>query len=383
MAKRDYYEILGVDKGADDGAIKKAYRKAAIKFHPDKNPDNKEAEEKFKEAAEAYEILGDDDKRARYDRYGHAGVSGNGGFHGQGGMSMDDIFSQFGDIFSDSPFESFFGRGGRQTQSRGQRGSNLRIKVALTLEEISSGVNKKIKVKKRIDCDKCHGSGAKDASSVKTCGTCGGSGYVRQVRSTFLGQMQTTGVCPRCDGAGQEVTAACTSCKGDGRVLGDEMIELDIPAGVENGMQLSVRGKGNAGLKGGPSGDLLISIEEKTHKHLNRDGQNLIYDLYLNFADAALGTQVEVPIIEGKVKIKVPAGTQSGKIFRLKGKGLPSVQNYGKGDQLIHVNIWTPKKLDDDEKKMMEKMRKLENFIPQPGKSDKGFFERMKDYFRG
>lgn len=382
MAKRDYYEILGVDKGADATAIKKAYRKAAIKFHPDKNPDNKEAEEKFKEAAEAYEILADADKRARYDRFGHAGVSGNGGFQGHG-MSMDDIFSQFGDIFSDSPFESFFGGGGRQTQSRGQKGSNLRIKVALTLEEISSGVNKKIKVKKRIECDKCHGSGAKDASSVKTCGTCGGSGYVRQVRSTFLGQMQTTGVCPKCDGAGQEVTAVCTSCRGDGRILGDEMIDLDIPAGVENGMQLSVRGKGNSGLKGGPSGDLLISIEEKSHKHLNRDGQNLIYDLYLNFADAALGTQVEVPIIEGKVKIKVPAGTQSGKIFRLKGKGLPSVQAYGKGDQLIHVNIWTPKKLTDDEKKMMEKLRTMDNFIPQPGKSDKGFFERMKDYFRG
>jgi molecular chaperone DnaJ len=382
MAKRDYYEILGVDKGADDTAIKKAYRKAAIKFHPDKNPDDKQAEEKFKEAAEAYEILGDGDKRARYDRFGHAGVSANGGFHGQGGMSMDDIFSQFGDIFSDSPFESFFGRG-RQSQSRGQRGSNLRIKVALTLEEIASGVNKKIKVKKRIDCNTCGGSGAKDASSVKTCTTCGGSGYVRQVRSTFLGQMQTTGVCPKCDGAGQEITAVCTSCKGDGRVLGDEMIELDIPAGVENGMQLSVRGKGNAGLKGGLAGDLLISIEEKSHQHLNRDGQNLIYDLYLNFADAALGTQVEVPTIDGKVKIKVPAGTQSGKIFRLKGKGLPSVQNYGKGDQLIHVNIWTPKKLDDDDKKMMEKMRTLPNFIPQPGKSDKGFFERMKDYFKG
>lgn len=385
MAKRDFYEILGVDKSADDTAIKKAYRKAAIQYHPDKNPDNKEAEEKFKEAAEAYEVLSDADKRAKYDRFGHAGISGNGGGF-QGGMTMDDIFSQFGDIFGDSPFESFFGRGGGRGQQggggRGQKGSNLRIKVSLTLEEIANGVTKKIKVKKRTTCDTCDGSGAKDASSVKTCGTCGGSGYVRQVRSTFLGQMQTTTVCPTCNGNGQQVTANCPKCKGDGRVQGDETIEIDIPAGVEHGMQLSMRGKGNAGLKGGPPGDLLISIEEKNHPSLNRDGQNVIYDLFVNFADAALGTQVEVPTIEGKVKIKIPAGTQSGKIFRLKGKGLPSVQAYGKGDQLIHVNIWTPKKLNDDEKKLMEKLRTSANFQPQPGKSDKGFFERMKDYFQ-
>ncbi len=385
MAKRDYYEVLGVDRSADETAIKKAYRKAAIKYHPDKNPDDKEAEEKFKEAAEAYEVLSDADKRARYDRFGHAGVSGNGGGGFQGGMTMEDIFSQFGDIFGDSPFESFFGRTGGRTQqrSRGQKGSNLRIKVALTLEEIANGVTKKIKVKKRNTCDVCDGSGAKDASSVKTCTTCGGSGYVRQVRSTFLGQMQTTSVCPTCNGNGQQVTANCPKCKGDGRVQGEETIEIEIPAGVEHGMQLSMRGKGNAGLKGGPSGDLLISIEEKSHKYLNRDGQNVIYDLFVNFADAALGTQVEVPTIDGKVKIKVPAGTQSGKIFRLKGKGLPSVQAYGRGDQLIHVNIWTPKKLNDDEKKILEKLRNSANFQPKPGKSDKGFFERMKDYFQG
>lgn len=387
MAKRDYYEVLGVDRGADETAIKKAYRKAAIKYHPDKNPDDKAAEEKFKEAAEAYEVLSDGDKRARYDRFGHAGVSGNGGGGGfQGGMTMDDIFSQFGDIFGDSPFESFFGRtgGGRgQQRSRGQKGSNLRIKVSLTLEEIANGVTKKIKVKKRNTCDVCDGSGAKDASSVKTCGTCGGSGYVRQVRSTFLGQMQTTSVCPTCNGNGQQVTANCPKCKGDGRLQGEETIEIEIPAGVEHGMQLSMRGKGNAGLKGGPAGDLLISIEEKNHQYLNRDGQNVIYDLFVNFADAALGTQVEVPTIDGKVKIKVPAGTQSGKIFRLKGKGLPSVQAYGRGDQLIHVNIWTPKKLNDEEKKILENLRQAANFQPKPGKSDKGFFERMKDYFQG
>ncbi len=380
MAKKDYYEVLGVEKNADDTQIKKAYRKIAMKYHPDKNPDNKDAEEKFKEAAEAYEVLSDPDKRARYDRFGHAGVSGNGGFSG-GGMSMDDIFRQFGDIFGDSPFESFFGTRGQQ-RSSGQRGSNLRIRVALTMEEIANGVTKKIKVKKRVPCDQCQGSGAKDQSSVKTCGTCGGSGYVRQVRSTFLGQMQTTTVCPTCSGAGQQVTDVCPKCKGDGRMMGSETIEIDIPAGVEDGMQLSMRGRGNAGVKGGPAGDLLINIEEKSHPDLKRDGKNLIYDLYLNFADAALGTSVQVPTISGKVKIKIPAGTQGGKIFRLKQKGLPSVQSYGRGDQLIHVNIWTPKKMTDSEKRMMEDLRKSDNFKPQPGKTDKGFFERMKDYFK-
>jgi molecular chaperone DnaJ len=384
MAKRDYYEVLGVDKNADDSAIKKAYRKLAIKYHPDKNPDNKEAEEKFKEAAEAYEILSDAQKRARYDRYGHAGVGGNtGGGFGGGGMTMDDIFQQFGDIFGDSGggFD-FFGRGGGGARGRGQKGENLRIKVSLTLEEIASGVKKKIKVKKHVSCDTCGGSGAKDKNSVQTCQTCRGAGYVRQVKNTFLGQMQTTVTCPTCNGSGQSITAKCTKCKGDGRNYGEETIEIDIPAGVEEGMQLSLRGKGNKGLKGGPAGDLLINIEEKSHPHLQRDGMNLVYDLYLNFADAALGTSIEVPTIDGRVKIKVPAGTQSGKIFRLKGKGLPSVQSYGTGDQLIHVNVWTPKKLNDEEKGLLEQLRSMPNFNPQPGKSDKGFFEKMKDYFK-
>lgn len=387
MAKRDYYEVLGVSKDADQTAIKKAYRKLAIKYHPDKNPDNKEAEEKFKEAAEAYEILSDQDKKARYDRYGHAGVSGNaGGFGGGGGMTMEDIFAQFGDIFGDggSPFESFFRGGGRsQTRSRGQRGSNLRIKVSLSLEEIFTGVSKKIKVKKHVGCDQCGGSGAKDSGSVKTCTTCRGSGYVTRVKSTFLGQMQTTAPCPTCNGSGETITANCTKCKGDGRVYADETIEIDIPAGVEEGMQLSLRGKGNAGMRGGPAGDLLINIEEKPHDSLQRDGKNLVHDLYLNFADAALGTSVEVPTIDGKVKIKIPAGTQPGKIFRLKGKGLPSVQSYGTGDQLIHINVWTPKKLNAEEKALMEKMRNMPNFKPQPGKSEKSFFDKMKDYIKG
>ena len=384
MAKRDYYEILGVSKGADSAEIKKAYRKLAIKFHPDKNPGDKAAEEKFKEAAEAYEILSDQDKRARYDRYGHAGVSGNAGGGFSGGMTMEDIFQQFGDIFGEggSPFESFFTTSRGRSRSTGQRGSNLRIKVSLTLEEIASGVTKKIKVKKQIGCDQCGGSGAKDRNSVGSCSTCRGAGYVRQVKSTFLGQMQTTVACPTCNGSGQVITASCSKCKGDGRMYGEETIEIEIPGGVEEGMQLSLRGKGNAGAKGGPNGDLLINIEEKPHQYLQRDGMNLIFELYLNFADAALGTSVQVPTIDGKVKIKVPAGTQAGKIFRLKGKGLPSVQSYGRGDQLIHINVWTPKKLNIEEKALLEKLKGMPNFQPQPGKSEKGFFEKMKDYFK-
>lgn len=385
MAKRDFYDVLGVAKDADQATIKKAYRKLAIQYHPDKNPDDKSAEDKFKEAAEAYEILSDSDKRARYDRFGHAGVSGNAGGGFSGGMTMDDIFQQFGDIFGDSgsPFESFFGgsRGGRQ-RARGQRGTNLRIKVSLTLEEIASGVSKKIKVKKQLPCDTCNGTGAKDSNSVKTCTTCRGAGYVRQVKNTFLGQMQTTVTCPTCSGAGEMVTASCPKCKGDGRIYGEETLEIEIPAGVEEGMQLSLRGKGNAGKNGGSAGDLLINIEEKAHDDLQRDGMNLIHELYLNFADAALGTSVEVPTIDGRVKIKIPAGTQSGKIFRLKGKGLPSVQSYGKGDQLIHVNVWTPKKLSTEERSLLEKLRTMSNFDPQPGKSEKGFFEKMRDYFK-
>ena len=383
MAKRDFYEILGVDKGSDKATIKKAYRKVAMQFHPDKNPGNKEAEEKFKEAAEAYEILSDEDKRAKYDRFGHAGVGGNAGAGGFN-MNMDDIFSQFGDIFGDSgsPFESFFGgRSSGRSRSRGQKGSNIRIKMALNLEEIQGGVTKKVKVKKQSSCDSCGGSGAKDSSSVKTCTTCDGGGYVRQIKSTFLGQMQTTAVCPSCSGSGKQVTASCKTCKGEGRKMDNAEIEIDIPAGVEEGMQLSMRGKGNAGKQGGPSGDLLIVIEEKEHESFSRDGQNIIYDLFLNFADAALGTKVEVPTLDGAVKIKVPPGTPAGKIFRLKEKGLPSVQTYGTGDQLINVNIWTPKTLSTEDKALLEKMREMESFKPKVNSGEKGFFDRMKDYF--
>ncbi len=387
MSKRDYYEILNVPKSADGDAIKKAYRKLAMQYHPDRNPGNKEAENKFKEAAEAYEVLSNEDKKARYDRYGHAGVDPNAGFGGRGGggnMTMEDIFENFGDIFGDnSPFGSFFGG---QTRSRtgggiGQKGTNLRIKVSMTLEEIASGITKKIKVKKLIHCKTCNGSGSKDAKSFKTCGTCAGSGYVRQVKNTFMGQMQTTTTCPTCRGTGQTIVNSCTSCKGSGTEHGEETIEIQIPAGVDDNMQLSMRGKGNAGNNGGPAGDLLISIEQKHHEHFTRDGSNLHYDLFVNFSDAALGSQLEIPTLNSTVKIKIPAGTQSGKTFRLKGLGLPSIQNYNKGDMLVHMNIWTPKNLSDEEKKVLEKLKSSNNFKPNPTAEEKGFFDRMKEFF--
>lgn len=381
MAKRDYYEILGVSKGASESEIKKAYRKVAMKYHPDKNPDDADAEEKFKEAAEAYEILSDSDKRARYDQFGHAGVNNQGGFGGSGGMTMDDIFSQFGDVFGDSGFGSFFG-GGAGGGRGANRGTNLRIKVSLTLEEMQTGIKKKVKLNRQGKCSSCGGSGAKNASSVMTCGTCQGSGMVRQVRSTFLGQMQTTATCPTCQGSGSVIKEKCTTCKGSGTEAKQESIEINIPAGVEHGMQLSMRGYGNAGAQGGSAGDLIVVIEEKPHESFSRDGENIIYELYLNFADAALGTSLEVPTLDGKVKIKIPEGTQSGKIFRLRGKGLPNINGYNKGDQLIYVNIWTPTKLSVEEKQLLEQLRTSKNFVPSPGTADKGFFQKMKDYFR-
>jgi molecular chaperone DnaJ len=384
MAKRDYYEVLGVSKSADAAELKKAYRKLAVQYHPDRNPDDKTAEDKFKEAAEAYEVLSDPDKKAKYDRYGHAAVDGQGGFSG-GGMTMDDIFSQFGDVFGDSGFGSFFGGGGGGAASgrqRGQKGTNLRIKVSLTLEEIAHGVHKKIKVKKEVACNTCNGSGAKDSSSVKVCNTCGGNGVVRQVRNTFLGQMQTTVTCPTCNGSGKIISSFCGGCKGSGTSHGEETIDIDIPAGVESGMQLSMRSRGNAGQKGGPAGDLIINIEEKEHEFLQRDGQNILFEQFLSFADASIGTQVEVTTLDGKVRIKIPPGTQSGKIFRLQDKGLPTVQGYGKGDQLIHVNVWTPKKLTQEERDLLEKMRTMPNFTPSPQKSDRTLYEKLRDYFK-
>ena len=386
MSKRDFYEILGVSKSASADEIKKAYRKVAMQYHPDRNPGDKAAEEKFKEAAEAYEILSDADKRAQYDRYGHTGVgnNGRGGFGGGGGMNMEDIFSQFGDVFGEDFFGNIFGGGqrGRSGQrSRGTRGSNLRVKLKLTYEEIAKGVTKNIKVKKYVSCNTCGGSGAKDKGSVQTCGTCGGSGQVRKVTNTFLGQMQTVTTCPTCNGEGSTVTAKCGSCKGEGRVYGEETVSIDIPAGVQEGMQMNVSGRGNAGERGGSPGDLIVLIEEEAHKELHRDGLNVAYDLHITFSDAVFGTQVEVPTIDGKAKIKIPAGTQSGKILRLKGKGFPAVNSYQKGDQLIHVNIWTPQHVSSEEKAMLEKLGTSPNFKPQPDKSDKSFFDKVKEMF--
>lgn len=381
MAKRDYYDILGISKTADQAEIKSAYRKLAIKYHPDKNPDNKEAEEKFKEAAEAYEVLSNPEKRQRYDQFGHSG--GASGGYGGGGMNMEDIFSQFGDIFGGgSPFESFFGgAGGQRGGRRVAKGTNLRIKVKLTLSEIAKGAEKKIKVNKQVVCSTCDGSGAKDKSSFNTCRTCGGTGAVRRVTNTILGQMQTTSTCPTCNGEGVEISAKCSTCHGDGLVRGEETITIKIPAGVSDGMQLSMSGKGNAAPRGGIPGDLIILIEELPHETLKRDGTNVIYDLYINFADAALGTSVEVPTIDGKAKIKIEPGTQGGKILRLKGKGVPEVNSYHKGDQLVYVNVWTPKALSSEEKELLERLRTSPNFKPQPGRNEKSFFERIKEYF--
>ncbi|OYW81588.1 MAG: molecular chaperone DnaJ [Sphingobacteriia bacterium 32-37-4] len=388
MAKRDFYEILGVSKSASADEIKKAYRKTAMQFHPDRNPGDKAAEEKFKEAAEAYEILSDADKKAKYDRYGHAAFgpgTGGGNYGGGAGMNMDDIFSQFGDIFGDDMFGSFFGGGGRQRggggRQRGTRGSNLRIKLKLNYEEIAKGVTKNVKVKKHVVCTTCTGSGAKDKNSTQSCSTCGGSGQVRKVTSTFLGQMQTVSTCPSCNGEGTTITTKCGSCKGEGRVYGEETISIEIPAGVQEGMQLSMSGKGNAGERGGSNGDLIIQIEEESHEELHRDGLNVAYDLYISFPDAVFGTQVEVPTIDGRAKIKIPAGTQSGKIFRLKGKGFPEVQGYHRGDQLINVNVWTPQNISAEEKQALEKFNSSGNFKPNPVKGEKSFFDRVKEAF--
>lgn len=384
MAKRDYYEILGVAKGASQDEIKKAYRKVAMQYHPDRNPGDKSAEEKFKEAAEAYEILSDADKRAQYDRFGHAGVSGNG--RGAGNMNPEDIFTHFSDIFGEDIFGSFFGGGGGrrggQQRARGVRGSTLRIKLKLNFEEIAKGVTKSIKVKKYVPCGTCSGSGAKDKSSIQTCGTCGGSGQVRKVTNTFLGQMQTVTTCGNCNGEGTTITAKCGNCKGEGRVFSDETVTIDIPAGVQEGMQLNVSGRGNAGERGGAPGDLIVLIEEEAHPDLVRDGLNVAFELHISFTDAVFGTQVEVPTIDGRAKIKIPAGTQSGKIFRLKGKGFPSVQNnYDKGDQLIHVNVWTPQNVSGEEKAMLEKLSSSPNFKPNPDKNERSFFDKVREMF--
>ncbi len=382
MSKRDFYEILGVSKNASDDEIKKAYRKLAIKYHPDKNPDDKSSEDKFKEAAEAYEVLSDNEKRRRYDQFGHAGVGGaaNGGGGFGGGMNMDDIFSQFGDIFGGG-FGG--GGGGRRSGGGGRRvmkGTNLRVKVRMNLQEIANGVEKKIKVNKYVSCNPCKGTGS-ETGVMETCPTCNGAGYQVRVTNTILGQMQTQQTCSTCSGEGRVVKNKCKVCHGEGISRAEEVISINIPAGVANDMQLSVSGKGNAAPRGGINGDLLVVIEEEEHPELKRDNSNLFYDLVINFADAALGSEVQVPLVEGRAKIKIEPGTQSGKVLRLRGKGLPELQGYGKGDLLINISIWTPTALSPDERNVIESFRMAKNFQPQPGKREKSFFERMKEYF--
>ncbi|MBN2479857.1 MAG: molecular chaperone DnaJ [Bacteroidales bacterium] len=375
MSKRDFYEILGVSKSATKEELKKAYRQKAIQYHPDKNPDDKDAEHKFKEAAEAYEVLSNDQKRQRYDQFGHAGLGGASG--GGAGMNMDDIFSHFGDIFGGF---GGFGGGSRRGGTRVNKGSNLRVRVELTLDEIANGVEKKIKVKKYVSCKTCNGSGAADSNSISNCTTCNGSGQVTRIANTILGQMQTTSTCPSCGGSGKVITKKCTSCYGEGIVKEEELIKIDIPAGVMEGMQLSVSGKGNAARGGGINGDLLVVIEEKPHPELIRHDNDLLYILNISVPDAILGETVEIPTLSGKVKVKIESGTQSGKILRLRGKGLPDVQGYGKGDILVKVNIYIPKTISKDEMKIMEKLKESENFLAK-AEMDKGFFNKVRDFF--
>lgn len=371
--KRDYYEVLDVSKTASPEEIKKAYRKKAIQYHPDKNPDNKEAEEKFKEAAEAYEVLSDENKRAQYDRFGHAAPGGFGG-HSGGGFSMDDIFSQFGDIFGG--FGGGFGgsRGGGQ---RVNRGSDLRVRVKLTLKEVLEGVEKKIKVNKYVSCSHCSGTGADNGTAYETCSTCKGSGSTIRVVNTILGQMQTQAACTACGGEGKKITKKCSHCNGEGVLREDEVISINIPAGVAEGMQLSMSGKGNAARHGGIPGDLLIVVEEEPHPELFRDGNDVVYNLLLSVSTAAIGGSVVVPTIDGKVKVTIEPGTQPGKVLRLKNKGLPSVNRYGTGDLLINISVYIPEKLSDSEKQTLEGLENSPNF--QPSKSVK---EKIFSHFR-
>jgi len=385
MAKRDYYEVLGVGKNATPEELKKAYRKLALQYHPDRNPGDKAAEEKFKEAAEAYDVLSNPDKRSRYDQFGHAAFEGGAGGYGAGGMNMNDIFSQFGDLFSDffggGGFSGFGGFGGRQGAQRATpRGSNLRIKVKLTLEEIDKGCEKKIKVTKYVACKSCGGTGARN-NSYDTCPHCHGRGIVTEVRRTILGQMQTQSVCPQCGGTGRIIKDKCHDCNGEGIVRAEEILTINIPAGVADGMQLSLSGKGNAAPHGGVPGDLIVLVEEIPSDLFERNENNIYYNAFVTFAQAAMGANIEIPTLSGKVKVKVDAGTPSGKVLRLKGKGLPDVNGYGRGDMLVCINVWVPKNLSREEKETLTRLDLSPNFQPNPSKQERGFFDKMKDMF--
>ncbi|GHV36315.1 chaperone protein DnaJ [Bacteroidia bacterium] len=390
--KRDYYEILGVSKDATPEEMKKAYRKLALQYHPDRNPGDKAAEEKFKEAAEAYDVLSNPDKKARYDQFGHSGMSGAGGY-GAAGMDMNDIFSHFGSIFEDLGFGSGFsgrfsgfsgGFGNRsQRQKPVNRGGDLRVRVKLTFEDIYNGVEKKIKVAKKVACDACRGTGEENGNSHKTCDTCKGSGHITRVLNTMLGQMQQTTVCHTCGGEGTVIVHKCKKCGGMGVVNGEEVITVKIPKGIENGVQLSMRGKGNAPVHGGMNGDLLILVEEIENQNFDRDHENLTYNLFISVPDAINGAKIEVPTADGKVMLKIDAGTQSGKLLRLRGKGLPVFNAYGYGDLIVCVNIFIPKNINKEEKEIVEKLSKSENFKPKFEKSGKGFFDTIREFFQG
>ncbi|WP_420400415.1 molecular chaperone DnaJ [Flagellimonas sp.] len=369
--KEDFYDILGVSKGASAAEIKKAYRKKAIEFHPDKNPGDTKAEEMFKKAAEAYEVLSDPDKKAKYDQFGHAAFEGGAGFGG-GGMNMDDIFSQFGDIFGSAFGGGFSGFGGFGGGQRRTKGSNLRIRVKLTLEEVANGVEKKVKVRRKVQAE---------GVTYKTCTTCNGTGQVTKIANTILGRMQTATTCTTCGGSGQTIDNRPSGADAQGLEVAEETVSIKIPPGVEDGMQLKVSGKGNEAPGNGIPGDLLVAIETAEHDTLKREGDNLHYDLYISFSEAVLGSSKEIDAVGGKVRIKLEPGIQSGKILRLRGKGISSLNGYGSGDLLVHVNVWTPKELNKEQKEFFERMQSDENFTPKPEKSDKSFFEKVKDMF--
>ncbi len=381
MAKRDYYEVLGVKRAATAEEIKKAYRQLALKYHPDKNPDNPKAEEQFKELAEAYEVLSDPAKRQQYDHLGHEGMRGQAYGNSQN-YRAEDVFSRYGDMFEGTPFESFFQGSRSHAQSRVRQGSDLQIKLKLTLQEIATGVEKKIKIKRYVTCKACGGNGAQHGTTLSTCSTCKGTGEIRRVTNTLLGQVMTQSVCNVCHGTGKTITTPCDTCKGEGRVYAEEIITIKIPAGVRQGMQLSMRGNGNVPPQGGIPGDLIIVIEEKEDAFLKREGNNVYYQLYISFLEAVFGVEKEVPTLQGATKIKLEPGTQSGKILRLRGKGIKDIEGYGQGDQLIHIQIWTPEKLTKEEKATLETLQNSPNFVPQPGKQEKNFFEKFKSLFR-